>query len=255
MRSNKIVATVLGTVLLGVTAVGGAAAAETVPDRNQPGTAAAAGTDAPAARDRALGELRKLAEQGVPGAGSRLNDRLKRALRTAERAVAAAHAHADARTAAQSLARSAPQGRGLSPQVDVPPPPEVDLDGLLEAVKSLDLGAVLAALTELLTGVLSGLTATVAGVTDTLSGITSGLGDPAGAQTALPEVPDMPELPDLDSLMEDLPEIPDVPDFPAVPELPLMPNRMQLPGGAKYPGAAASALANMPKFGFHPGSR
>lgn len=259
MRTKKLVAVLMGTALMGATGLGGLATAEAaeaarpIPRLDPVAPAAEYPANAPAAADagaearaaRALGELRSLIRDGVPGADPKLNARLKHAMVTAEKALASVRAHSTAQTYTQSwtlavrpafpwstnggAVPAAPEARA-----DVPPLPDLGLDALLEAVKSLDLGAVLESLTTLLDGVLSSLTNTVSGITGSLSGITAGAGT----------LPDMPEvqIPDI--------QIPPMPEF-TFPDI-AMPT-FQMPGFQMPAMPKKSALKRQHAFRELPG--
>ncbi|WP_436773250.1 hypothetical protein [Yinghuangia sp. YIM S09857] len=266
MRSKKFVSVVMGTALLGAASLGGVAAAEAADAAKRAAPPAGSAAEAQSAADvesavparhpgqredradsvaedngggdergRALGELRSLIADGVPGADPQLDARLKRALVTAENAVASVQAHSSAQKYTHSWTRavwpafpwstgdSAPEAR-----VEVPPPPDIDLDALLEAAKSLDVGKVLEALTQLLDGVMASTTTTVSGITDSLSGITADAGT----------LPDTPEVPDVQVPEIQVPEIA-VPEI-AIPPMPELPG-FTMPEFA-FPGVQMPAL-------------
>ncbi|NUU23880.1 MAG: hypothetical protein HOV68_20620 [Streptomycetaceae bacterium] len=217
MRSNKLVAVAMGTVLLGVTAASGAAAAhiaETTPipaaGAEEAAPPAVPAADPADARTRAMAEVRTLIEKGVPGASPELDTRLKGALRTAERAVESARTARQHTSAGQAHSLAYPHVWPFAARADVPPPPEIKLDALLEAVKSLDIGKVLDALNEVLNNVLSAVTDAIGSAGDTAAG-------------AKPEIPDV-QVPDIQ--MPEIPQI-QIPDIPE-PEIPQLPDLSKL---------------------------
>lgn len=271
VRSKKLVAVLMGTALLGVTSLGGVAAAEAA-DAAKPavppvGSAApathhdqrgqadaapaadAAGADARTAR--ALTEMRALIENGVPGADPVLDARLRQALVTADRALTSVRGHATAQRYTHSwtlavkpalpfgVAAGAADAPEAAPQatVDVPPLPDLGLDALLEAVKSLDLGKVLESLTKLLDGVLSTLTGTVSGITQSLSGIT------AGADVQVPDVPEI-QIPEIQ-----IPPMPEI-KLPEIPEFKFPDIKMPV---FQMPGMPKISIPQMPAFRELPG--
>ncbi|WTW96900.1 hypothetical protein OG216_27635 [Streptomycetaceae bacterium NBC_01309] len=269
MRTKKLVAVLMGTALMGATGLGGLATAEAaeaarpIPRHDPVAPTAEYPADAPAAADagadaraaRALGELRSLIRDGVPGADPKLDARLKHAMVTAEKALASVRTHSTAQKYTHSwtlavrpafpwstnggTAPAAPEARA-----DVPPLPDLGLDALLEAVKSLDLGAVLESLTTLLDGVLSSLTSTVSGITGSLSGITAGavtLPDMPEVQIPNVQVPDI-QLPDI--------QIPPMPEF-TFPDI-TMPT-FQMPGFQMPAMPKKSALKRQHAFRELPG--